>query len=53
MFEQVLPEFQDFLLSRGLVPEKKVVYYTRWVSKFLDFSNNNRDLNIICGLSAF
>ena len=41
MFGGVLPEFQEFLLSRKLAPEKSVSYYARWVSKFLDFSNNN------------
>jgi len=42
---KVLPEFQDFLLSRKLAPEKNVSYYAFWVSKFLSFSNSNEDLN--------
>ncbi|MFH1777489.1 MAG: integron integrase [Candidatus Omnitrophota bacterium] len=41
----VLPEFQDFLLSRKLAPEKNVPYYAFWVSKFLSFSNNNESLH--------
>jgi hypothetical protein len=38
---RILPEFQDFLLSRSLVPEKNVFFYTNWVSKFLAFCNRN------------
>jgi len=40
----VLPEFQNFLLSRSLVPEKNVSFYAHWVSKFLAFSNRNEEL---------
>jgi integron integrase len=42
---RILPEFQDFLLSRKLVPEKNVPYYARWVSRFLAFSNKSRHLD--------
>ena len=35
----VLPDFQDFLLSQKLAPEKNVPYLANWVSKFLAFSN--------------
>jgi len=41
----VLPEFQDFLLSRRLVPEKNVPFYVHRVSKFLAFSNKNGQLD--------
>jgi hypothetical protein len=41
---RILPEFQDFLLSRSLVPEKNVSFYAHWVSKFLAFSNRNEEL---------
>jgi hypothetical protein len=41
----VLPEFQDFLLSRKIVPEKNVPFYAHWVSRFLAFSNKNRQLD--------
>ena len=41
----ILPEFQDFLLSRRLVPEKNIPFYAHWVSKFLAFSNINRELD--------
>ena len=44
MKNRILPEFQDFLLSRSLVPEKNVSFFACWVSKFLAFSNRNEDL---------
>lgn len=44
MFAKTLPEFQDFLRSRRVVPEKNVPYYAHWASKFLAFSNSNGDL---------
>ena len=44
MADRILPEFQDFLLSRSLVPAKNVPFYAHWVSKFLAFSNRNEDL---------
>ncbi len=44
--KRILPEFQDFLRSRRLVPEKNVSYYANWVSKFLVFSNNHRQLDL-------
>jgi len=40
----IFPEFQDFLVSRSLVPKKNVSFYAHWVSKFLSFSNRNEDL---------
>jgi len=40
----ILPEFQDFLVSRSLVPEKNLSFYANWVSKFLAFCNRNEDL---------
>ncbi|HUL22983.1 MAG TPA: integron integrase [Thermodesulfobacteriota bacterium] len=44
MRNRILPEFQDFLLSRSLVPAKNAPFYAYWVSKFLIFSNKNQDL---------
>ena len=44
MRDRILPEFQDFLVSRSLVPEKNVSFYAHWVIKFLSFSNRNQDL---------
>ena len=44
MGEKILPEFQDFLISRDLIPEKHIRYYAYWVSRFLAFSNNNENM---------
>jgi integron integrase len=35
----VLPEFQEFLLSRRLASQKNVLFFAVWVSKFLAFTN--------------
>ena len=43
--KRILPKFQDFLLSRKLVPEKNVPYYARWVIRFLAFSNKSSHLD--------
>ncbi len=45
MRKDVLPDFQKFLGSRGLVQEKYLSYYAYWVSRFLAFSNNNENLS--------
>ena len=44
MPNRILPEFQDFLLSRSLVPAKDTLFYAHWVRKFLAFSNRNQEL---------
>jgi integron integrase len=46
MKSKTLPEFQSFLISRKLIPERKVRFYAYWVSRFLSFSNNNKDLSL-------
>ena len=45
MKNPILPEFQDFLVSRSLVSEKNVSFYAHWVSKFFTFSNINGELD--------
>ena len=45
MADRILPEFQDFLRSRSLVPAKNTPFYAHWVSKFFAFSNRNPDLS--------
>ena len=42
----VLPEFQEFLLSHKLAPEKNVLFLAIWVSKFLAFSNRKGQQDI-------
>jgi len=47
MENKILPDFQEFLLSRGFAPPKNVPFYANWVNKFLAFSNRNKSLSII------
>ena len=35
----VLTEFQQFLLSKNLVPEKNAPFYAFWVGKFLTYAH--------------
>jgi integron integrase len=44
--KEILPEFQDFLLSNNLAPQKNVLYLAVWVSKFLAFSNKSSQADI-------
>ena len=39
--KEVLPEFQEFLVSRKLALEKNAPYYALWASRFLAFANKN------------
>jgi integron integrase len=39
---EVLPEFQAFLLDKKLAPEKNVVFYALWASKFLNYANKKQ-----------
>lgn len=36
--QNILPEFQKFLLERKLVPEKNIPYFAYWVSRYLAFA---------------
>jgi hypothetical protein len=53
MRNRILPEFEDFLLSRSLVDAKNAPFYARWVGKFLAFSNKNQDLGPDLGVEKF
>ncbi|MFZ5985988.1 MAG: hypothetical protein ACOYWZ_02560 [Bacillota bacterium] len=53
MKNTILPEFQKFLLSRGLIPEKNIFFYAQCVSKFLAFSNKNEDINFDLRIEKF
>jgi integron integrase len=50
---KVLTDYQDFLLSRGLVQEKYVSYYAHWASRYLAFSNRNENLSADLKIEAF
>jgi len=53
MKHNILLEFQNFLISRQLVPEKNVPFYANWVGKFLSFLNLNRNIKEKSTLPAF
>jgi len=44
LISEILPDFQEFLLSHQLVTEKNIPFYALWVSKFISFMNGNRDI---------
>lgn len=37
----VLPEFQAFLRTKKIVPDKQIQFYALWASKYLSFQNRN------------
>jgi integron integrase len=43
--ESILTDFQAFLRSRKLVPEKNIPYFAFWAGKFLYFCNKNNQLD--------
>ncbi len=40
---QILPDFQQYLLSRKLVPGKNVTFYAYWANRYLTFSKRLQD----------
>jgi len=44
---QTLPDFQQYLLSRKLVPEKSVTFYAYWANRYLTFSKRLKNANAI------
>ena len=53
MNNELLPEYQKYLLAKSLVQEKHITYYAHWASKFLSFSNKNKDLNQVLQTEKF
>jgi hypothetical protein len=43
--DSILTDFQAFLRSRKLVPEKNIPYFAHWASRFLYFCNKNNELD--------
>jgi len=39
---EILPEFQRFLLGKKLAPEKNVFFYALWTSKFFNFARKKQ-----------
>jgi integron integrase len=50
---QALPAFQQYLLSRKLVPEKNVNFYAYWASRYLTFSNRLKNADPAEALRLF
>jgi hypothetical protein len=47
---QTLPDFQQYLLSRKLVPGKSVTFYAYWANRYLTFSKRLKNADAAEGL---
>jgi len=50
---QTLPDFQQYLLSRNLVPQKSVTFYAYWASRYLTFSKRLKNAGAAEALRLF
>jgi integron integrase len=50
---RLLPDFQQFLLHRKLVPENQVPFYAFWASRFVRFLNSADDKPISLKIQSF
>ncbi len=50
---QTLPDFQQYLLSRKLVPEKNVTFYAYWANRYLTFSKRLKNADAAEALRRF
>jgi hypothetical protein len=50
---QTLPDFQQYLLSRKLVPGKSVTFYTYWANRYLTFSKRLKNADAAEALRRF
>lgn len=50
---QTLPDFQQYLLSRKLVPEKSVTFYAYWANRYLTFSKRLKNADAAEALRRF
>jgi hypothetical protein len=50
---QTLPDFQQFLLSKKLVPEKSVTFNAYWASRYLTFSTRMKNADPLETLRLF
>jgi hypothetical protein len=51
--KSILPEFQSFLSSRKLAPEKNISFYAYWAWKFLAFCNTQTEPDVSVALAEF
>jgi putative flippase GtrA len=50
---QTLSDFQQYLLSRKLVPEKSVTFYAYWANRYLTFSKRLKNADAAEALRRF
>jgi len=50
---QTLPDFQQYLLSRKLVPEKSVTFYAYWANRYLTFLKRLKNADAAEALRLF
>jgi len=50
---QTLPDFQQYLLSRKLVPQKSVTFYAYWANRYLTFSKRLKNADAAEALRLF
>jgi len=50
---QTLPDFQQYLLSRKLVPEKSATFYAYWANRYLTFSKRLKNADAAEALRLF
>ena len=50
---QTLPDFQQYLLSRKLVPEKSVIFYVYWANRYLTLSKRLKNADAAEALRRF
>ncbi len=50
---QILPDFQQHLLSRRLVPGKNVTFYAYWANRYLSFSKRLKNFEAAEALRLF
>jgi len=43
--DNILPDFQKYLVANNFSPEKNAPFYALWVNKFLSFCNNIDPVN--------
>jgi integron integrase len=46
MINNLLPDFQKYIVERKLAPENQIPYYAYWASKFINYSNRQQDKNL-------
>lgn len=51
--QTILPDFQAYLLKKGLVAENKVSFYAFWASRFLAYNNGHEDLTLDVRIGQF